>query len=80
MATWSTVRGPVGVLRGVPTVRVAVVIPARKGIIQTEHMVRAVPARVTKDIHVHRPAVDITWMAVRPMIVALRIHIPMVVI
>ena len=33
------------------------------------------PVRVTKGIPVHRPAVDITWMVVRPMIVVLRIHI-----
>ena len=75
MAMWSTVHGPVGVLRGVPMVRVAVVIPARKSIIQTEHTVRAVPVHVTKGIHVHRPAVGITWRVVRPMIVGLRIRI-----
>lgn len=56
MAMWSTVHGPVGVLRGVPMVRVAVVIPARKGIIQTEHTVHAMPVRVTKGIPVHQPA------------------------
>ena len=56
MAMWSTVHGPVGVLRGVPMVRVAVVIPARKGIIQTEHTVRAVPVRVMRGIPVRRPA------------------------
>ena len=56
MAMWSMVRDPVGVLRGVPMVRVAVVIPARKSIIQTEHTVHAVPVRVMKDIPVHRPA------------------------
>ena len=50
------VHGPVGVLRDVPMVRVAVVIPARKSIILTEHTVRAVPVRVTKDIPVRRPA------------------------
>ena len=56
MAMWSTVHGPAGVRRGVPMVRVAVVIPVRKSIIQTEHMVRAVPVRVMRGIPVHRPA------------------------
>lgn len=45
-----------GVRRGVPMVRVAVVIPARESIIQTEHTVRAMPVRVMRGIPVHRPA------------------------
>ena len=56
MVAWSTVHGPAGVRRGAPMVRVAVVIPARESIIQTEHTVHAVPVRVTKDIPVRRPA------------------------
>lgn len=46
-----------GVRRGVPMVRVAVVIPVHAGFITTDHTVRAMPVRVTKVIHVHRPAV-----------------------
>ena len=75
MAMWSTVRDPVGVRRGVPMVRVAVVIPVHAGFITTDHMVRAMPVRVMRGIPVRRPAVDITWMGVRPMIVGLRIQI-----
>ena len=74
MVAWSTVRDPVGVRRGVPMVRVAVVIPVHAGFITTDHMVRAVPVHVTKGIPVRRPAVDITWMGVRPVFVGLRIH------
>ena len=56
MAMWSTVQSPVGVRRGVPMVRVAMVIPARESIIQTEHTVRAMPVRVMRGIPVRRPA------------------------
>lgn len=74
-AMWSTVRVPVGVRRGVPMVRVAVVILGRiENIIMVPQAVVA-PVHVTKGIPVHRPAVDITWMGVRPVIVGLRIHI-----
>ena len=74
-AMWSMVQSPVGVLRGVPMVRVAVVILGRiENIIMVPQPVVA-PVHVTKGIHVHRPAVDITWMGVRPVIVGLRIHI-----
>ena len=75
MVAWSTVQSPVGVRPVIQTDHVAGVIPAHAGFITTDHMVRAVPIHVTKGIPVRRPAVDITWMGIRPVIVGLRIHI-----
>ena len=74
-AMWSTVRDPVGVRRGVPMVRVAVVIPERIESIMAVPQPVVAPIHVTKDIPVHRPAVGIIWMGVPRMIVVLRIHI-----
>ena len=74
-AMWSTVQSPVGVRRGVPMVRVAMVIPARIENIMVVPQPVVAPIHVTRGIPVHRPAVGITWMVVRPMIVGLRIHI-----
>ena len=75
MVAWSTVQSPVGVRRGVPMVRVAVVIPARIENIMVVPQPVVAPVHVTRGIPVHRPAVGITWMGVRPVIVGLRIHI-----
>ena len=74
-AMWSTVQSPVGVRRGVPMVRVAVVIPARIENIMVVPQPVVAPVHVTRGIPVRRPAVGITWMVVRPVIVGLRIHI-----
>ena len=74
-AMWSTVQSPVGVRRGVPMVRVAMVILGRIENIMVVPQPVVAPIHVTRGIPVRRPAVDITWMVVRPVIVGLRIHI-----
>ena len=74
-AMWSTVQSPVDVRRGVPMVRVAMVILGRIENIMVVPQPVVAPIHVTRGIPVRRPAVDITWMVVRPVIVGLRIHI-----
>lgn len=74
-AMWSTVRVPVDVRPVIQTDHVAVVILGRIENIMVVPQPVVAPVHVTRGIPVHRPAVDITWMVVRPMIVVLRIHI-----